>query len=720
MLAMAEAEIGHYYPSHTEGGKSSEFRVSGFESGVTQNAKPKTQNAKPIAYYWARVGTCSNPSCRAEVPLLKGFYLCNTNTKHVYLKPIIKGNLIEFEIKKGKTEEKGWMDKSSLKCPICGGVTNAEMIREQVASGQIGEKMIAVITSDENGKSYRLPFEKELEILKNLPEVEMPSESLPNATRLTGGFIVAWGYTKWGQMFSQRQLIVLQSLVKNLNLLKKDLNTEGEYGQSILSFLGILLDRGAAISNTFGRWDISRENVQSPFSKQAIPMIFDYPEANLLGQTTGSLINQLDWIIRYIDGESPNPFKVICNHSASGEKEQFDSKYLTAVITDPPYYDSIAYADLSDFFYVWLKRTLGDVYPLNFATPQTPKTDECTALKHHHNGNKNAANQHFEKKLKDIFDAIEHQTSDIVSIMFAHQSTEAWTTLCNSIIGARMNITGSWAIDTEMANRSLGLAGAVLESSVTVACRPSVQDGYGDFRDIKREIESTVESEVEKLYGLGLRGADLLTACFGQAVSVFGKYKSVEKADGSEVTVKELLDIARDSAFNALLRGFKGDDFTKFYIGWLQLYGFAESGFDDAAQFSRVGLSVNVSDLFKHNLFVKNGNKQTLSTYIDRLNADKGCGERRNDDIIDQVHRAMFLWKSDRNSLLRHLNQVGADTPESAFWRVITSLCERDMLPNPCDDRKQAEELLTNRDNLIKDSKNVGNAPLANQTRLEL
>src|SRR5690606_7990557 len=135
---------------------------------------------------------------------------------------------------------------------------------------------------------------------------------------------------------------------------------------------------------------------------------------------------------------------------------------------------------------------LGDVYPLNFATPQTPKTEECTALKHHHDNSKDNAKAHFELKLTQIFDAIEHQTSDIVSIMFAHQSTEAWTTLCNSILGARMNITGSWAIDTEMANRSLGLAGAALESSVTVSCKPSLQQGLGSYREVKRAIEQTV------------------------------------------------------------------------------------------------------------------------------------------------------------------------------------------------------------------------------------
>lgn len=187
-------------------------------------------------------------------------------------------------------------------------------------------------------------------------------------------------------------------------------------------------------------------------------MTFDFPEVNPFTDVTGSSMNMLDWVLRYITSECSYPLISICQNASSGERNQFPEKYITSVVTDPPYYDAVPYADLSDFFYVWQKRTLGHSYPLNFTTPLTPKTDECTALKHHHGGSIKKAKEHFEKKLLEIFDALEHQTSGIVSIMFAHQSTEAWSTLCNSILGARMNITGSWAIDTEMTNRAVGLA----------------------------------------------------------------------------------------------------------------------------------------------------------------------------------------------------------------------------------------------------------------------
>lgn len=690
LLRLAEIKIGYLYPTDKNGNK-------------------------PIAYYWARVGVCSNPSCRAEVPLLRQFYLSNKEGKKIFLQPSIEKNKIEFTILTGLSTESNWVSKGNLKCPCCGSVTDGKSLRHEVEIGNRSVRLLAVIEDSKEGKVYRLPRKDELEL--EIPETDIPNELLPIA--LTGGSIMSWGYKTWGEMFTKRQLNIFNTLSTCLNDVKRELSADtSEYGKSVICFLGLMINRTAMMSTSFGLWKEGLEAVVSPFSKQAIPMVFDFPEPNIFSNSTGSALNQLEWITRYIESESNQPFSTVLQNASSGERAQFSNKYLTAVVTDPPYYDAIAYADLSDFFYVWFKKNLGDLYPLNFATPQTPKSEECTALKHHHNGKVSEAKQHFEDKLFQIFDAIEHQTSDMVSIMFAHQSTEAWTTLCNSILGARMNITGSWAIDSERQVRTLALSSSALESSVTVACKPAQRQGFGDFKDVKKAIEKTVSKEVEELYRLGFRGADLLTACFGQAVSEFGKYEKVEKADGSEVTVAELLEMARESAFNALLKGFDGDDFTKFYIGWLQLYSFTESEFDDAAKFSRVGLSINVAELFTEHILIKNGNKQTLGTFEERINANKNIGDRANNFLIDLVHRAMALYKgNNRTALLQYIGRVAAQ-PESNFWRVVTSLCE--VLPAGSEDHKQALGLLTNKDSLIRESKTVKAATNTQMNLFEL
>jgi adenine-specific DNA methylase len=680
LLFFTDAEVGDYYP-----------KVS--------------KSDKPIAYYWARIAKCSNPSCKAEVPILRQFYLCNKKEKPVYLNPIIKDSKIEFTVKHGICTIEGWSNRGNLKCPCCGSITDVKKIKEQSVSGGLPERLLAVIEVDKNGKNYRLPTQEEIDVINRIPSTKRPIEKMQRNS--AGGDTFSWGISEWGQMFTKRQLYTMISLVKNIEKVQELLSDfEPEYRKAILTYLAILIDRGSTRLTSFGVWNPQYEKIQPIFSRQAIPMVFDFPES-VFTPVDGPIASQLDWILKVIDSESTTPFISHVYNASSGEKKQFQEKYLTAVITDPPYYDAIAYADLSDFFYVWLKRSLGSIYPEIFTTPQTPKSEECTALKHHHDDDKEKAKAHFENKLLQIFEAIEHQTSDIVSIMFAHQSTEAWTTLCNSILGAKMNITGSWALDTEMTG-ALKTDKAFLSSSVTVCAKPVSRSGIGNYKEVKKAIEFTVSKEVEELYRLGFRGADLLTACFGQAVSEFGKYEKVEKADGSEVTVAELLEMARESAFNALLKGFDGDDFTKFYIGWLQLYSFAESEFDDAAKFSRVGLSINVAELFTEHILIKNGNKQTLGTFEERIKANKNIGDRANNFLIDLVHRAMALYKgNNRTALLQYIGKVAAQ-PESNFWRVVTSLCE--VLPAGSEDHKQALGLLTNKDSLIRESKTVQTA----------
>ncbi|HRA60467.1 MAG TPA: DUF1156 domain-containing protein [Bacteroidia bacterium] len=663
-------------------------------------------NKKVIAYYWVHVATCQNPSCRTQIPLMREFYLCDKKEKKIFFSPKINGKEISFSIEKGAHNIEDWIQRKNLKCPVCRNITDITELKRQFINKETDTKLIGVIEEGKNEKIYRVPTENELLVLKRIPnDVPFPNEKLPSGNN-RDLHCMGWGIKTWGDIFSKRQMFFLNALIEEYLLIIQ--NPKSEYEVALKTYLSIFINRIAVSNTNLGGWHKGRETLERIMGRQALPMVFDYPESVPFSESTGSAKNQLDWIIRYIESEGQNEFATYCNNASSGDKYQFSEKSLTAVVTDPPYYDAIAYADLSDFFYVWLKRTLNQIYPLNFATPYTPKSEECTALKHHHNNSIESAKSHFENKLLQIFDAIQHQTSDLVSIMFAHQSTEAWTTLCNSILGANMNITGSWALDTEYNFTGLKQGKSFLASSVTVSAKPINRLGVGNYQTVKKAIEKTVFKEVGDLYSLGFRGVDLLTACFGQAVSEFGKYEKVEKADGSEVTVAELLETARESAFNALLKGFDGDDFTKFYIGWLQLYGFAESEFDDAAKFSRVGLSINVAELFTEHILIKNGNKQTLGDFEQRLKENKNIGDRANNFLIDLVHRAMALYKgTNRTALLQYIAKVAAQ-PESNFWRVITSLCE--VLPQGSEDHKQAIGLLTNKDSLIRESKTVQTA----------
>jgi putative DNA methylase len=678
MLAGAEKEIGHFYP--------------------------EVNGKKPIAYYWARVAICSNPSCKAEVPLLRSLYVCDKPNKKVYLNPIIEGNQISFEVKEGETDKTGWMVRANLNCPCCGNTTTVKQLKEMFKTKTTKEKILAVIEDGENGKSYRQPTPDEITVLENLPEVEKPTERLPknDSQNLK---IPLWGFSLFGEMFSHRQLLSLQVFIGQFLRLKFEFkeksNLSLEYQNAILVYLSFIVNKLSDYNSSFCTWHPGREVIGHVFTKQAIPMVFDYPEVYPFSKSSGGVYNMIGWLTRYIQSEKNNIWS-FCNNSSSGEKNQFEKKYLNAVITDPPYYDAIAYADLSDFFYVWLKRTLGDVFPFNFATPQTPKAEECTALKHYHEGNLDKAKQHFEKKLKQIFTTIEQQTSGVVSIMFAHQSTEAWTTLVNSILGSNMNITGSWPFDSELGNRMIAIAKLALASSVTVSCRPNIQEGYAGFKQVKTKIEKRIKREVGELYANGFRGADLLTACFGKAVSEFGEYKTVEKADGTPVIVNELLELARDAAFNAIISDIDTDEVTKFYIGWLNLFGFTQTEHDDVMRITQVGLSVEVAELHRNHVFETSGNKESLSGYKARCKANQKLGTQAGSYTIDKIHKAMSLYElGNRPNLVEFLGEV-APSVDAAFWRVCTAVAE--VLPPGCDDHKQLAGLLANKESLIRDA----------------
>lgn len=310
LLAMTEAEVGHLYPADEKGNK-------------------------PIAYYWTRTATCSNPSCKAEVPLLKQFYLANTKSKKVYLNPIIHGTDIQFEIKEGSYDEKalpGWNNRGNMTCPCCGNITPVDQVKQQFINKSTSEKLLVRIFESKTGKEYKLANNIVYDFTEN-NKVEYPSEIMP--IHYSQAFpSCTWGFSKWGDIYSSRQLYMLSTFIKNLSKLKSEINTS-EYHQALLTFLAIWFDRIAVANTSLGRWHISGEKLEHPFSRQAIAMVFDYPESNPFCNSSGSALNQLEWIIRYIESESNSPFAALLANASSGEKGQFAAKTLTAVVTDP-------------------------------------------------------------------------------------------------------------------------------------------------------------------------------------------------------------------------------------------------------------------------------------------------------------------------------------------------------------------------------------------------
>lgn len=708
ILARARERIGHLYPAGKDG--------------------------KPVVgYLWARTVPCSNPTCRAEIPLLRSLLICNKDGKRVALtmqkakvkseKAIVFGIAKNRDIKEtaGTMIEKG---RGSVRCPICQQTIPVDDLRRAGMEGKMGERMVAVIVDTPQGKDYRPVEPSDLaafEQAKKLAEtVERPAEKIyENIVGIPSTSIISpalyYGMPRWGDLFNPRQLLAMQTFVACLRDALAELATRernAEYRQAVATYLGLWIGRIADRMTTFVQWQTNADKFGHMFNKQAIPMIWDYAEVDPFNQVTGGALGQLDWILRVIEHESPAsnttlfPARVLRGDGASLSLAE---NSVDVVVTDPPYFDAIAYADLSDFFYVWLKRGLGEILPEAFTTPLTPKREEATALKHRHGGDVEQAKQHCTSKLAACFAEAKRvcKPDGVITVMFAHQSNEAWSALIHALFEAGLSVTASYPIDTERGNRMVALNASALASSITVVCRPRQVGAAAAFKEVRRQIDEVVAQSVHRFFEYGLRGADLIVACYGPAVGVFGRYERVERADGTPVQVPELLELVKESALKAIAGEFTGDALSRLYFVWANLYGIGEQAWDDARLVVQIGGDAEsaIQVARHHGLFVVDGATVRLALLADRAER-KHLGEEADAPLIDQLHRAMRLWQQEqRGELVTFLWQRGL-LDEARFWKLAQALFN--VLPHTTEDWKILRELLGERETFKKEVKQQG------------
>jgi putative DNA methylase len=704
ILERVRQRIGHLYPSGKDG-------------------------LPVVGYLWARTVPCSNPSCQAEIPLLRTLMVCDKAEKRIALTLKVEGKKTFFGIAKNaaiQRKEGTTIGGGDCRCPICEQVTPVEDVRRAGLNGKLGECMTAVIVDLPNGKDYRSPeqtdliaFQEAQNLARTLehpseyivPEINAPSAS-PNAGSHRSISVDIYGYKTFGTLYNDRQLVSMQTLTACLVEAELELKKyyDGDYTDAVIGYLGLWVSRNSMRFTNMGRFDSGGETFQSPFASQSIAMVWDYAEPSPFNETTGGCLSQLDWMLRVIHHETPNfetvhlaPAKVSIG---DGSHLKLENSIIDVVVTDPPYFDSIAYADLSDFFYIWLKRGLSNTFPIAFNTPQTPKSQEAVAHKHRHEGNRDKGKEHFQAKLAEVFLEAKRicKTNGVVAVMFAHQSTEAWTALINALLNAGLTVTATYPIDTELKNRAVALGVAALESSITVVCRPREISSATSFRDVRREVEQSVAESVHRFWDYGFRGADLIVACYGPAVGVFGRYSRVERADGTPVTVPELLDLARQSALKAIAGEFTGDPLSRLYFVWANLYGISEQSWDDARLVIQIGgESENAMEVARErSLFVVDGATCRLALLKDRIN-HKHLGDESAAPLIDQLHHAMQLWKEEKRGDLVTYLRANALLDHVPYWKLAQALFE--VMPRDEEDWKLIASLLGERETLRLEAK---------------
>jgi putative DNA methylase len=545
-----------------------------------------TVDGKPtVAYLWARTVTCKN--CRATVPLLKTKWLVRKDAKRVLLTvtPREDGTGVDLDIdhrvppatgsaaqrkQRDKQLGQGTMSGSGVTCPVCSTIMTMEDLRLEGRAGRLGTVMTAVVVDGAKGKEYRRPTPLEIEraeaaiaeldrVFASVP-FGLPEEPTPTRSQFSG--VANYGFDRWSKLFTPRQLLALGTITQAIREVRSEAAACGyppEWTETISAYLAAALDRVADRGSSVCHWDVSYEKISNTFSAFRLPITWDFSETNPIGDTSGSLAGQLEWVARFVDhallATAGVPAPAV--HRVSAIAAAYEG--MDVVLTDPPYYDAIPYADLMDFFYVWLRRSLHGLSPeldTAFDAPLSPKWDqdaqdgELIDDASRFGGDREASKRAYEE---GMFRAFQQSYRALgpegrLVIVFAHKQPDAWETLVSAIIRAGFVVDASWPIQTEMSNRTRALSSAALSSSVWLVCRkrsPAARPGWDGT--VLEAMQAQLATRLRDYWDAGLRGPDFVWAATGPALEAYSRHPAVRKANspGSLMEVAEFLQQVR-------------------------------------------------------------------------------------------------------------------------------------------------------------------------------
>ncbi len=691
VLEEAKKEIGKFYP-------------------------PDPDGSVPVGYIWARTVKCQNPACGAEIPLIRQTWLAKKDNKKVAYKVIPKGSKIEFAIVGANHDspidfdpDTGTVSRAKVICPCCGSGLSDKEVRKQFNVGadgnqpKAGQRMIAVVLHlpEKQGKTYRLATEKDLEIFKEaekylekkrkklfdewgfdpVPDEQTPIGGGPGAERAFS--VYNWGMTKWGDLFNSRQKLALITFVEKVREVAKSqwAIANREYAKALVSYLALGIDMMSAFWNMLARWENTSTLIKHAFGRQALPMLWDYCEANPYSRSSASWDMGFDYYLNVIDHCSRSNFLDATVMQSSATSLPYPPNYFDAVITDPPYYDNVPYSYLSDFFYVWLKRSIGEVHPELLATPLTPKTEEIVAYSHGEGGfegGKKFFEEMIAKSFREIYRVL--KPDGIACIVFAHKSTEAWETIINALLNSGLYLTASWPVHTEMQARLRANESAALASSIYMACRKRTEKKTAYLNEIKPLIEQRIKEKLDQFWNEGIGGSDFFISAIGPAMEVFGKYESVEKLSGEKVSAKELLEYVRkivsEYALSKILKSpqLGGiDEETRFYLLWRWTYNSAKVHFDDARKLAQA-VGIEITEQWGNGFIKKD--KEFISVSDAKERGVKFLEKGKFENMIDVLHACLLYWEQNKKKAISAILEETANLNNNAFWQVAQAISE--------------------------------------------
>lgn len=663
----------------------------------------------PVAYLWTRVVQCKNPRCSATVPLVKQTWLCKKKGRYIALKVVAPKDkkCVRFEVVESTSEDGLGFDPEAFSkggnatCAFCGTVADSEYVKAKGCGGQMSQQMMAVVCArmDKRGKVYFSadelldPHLNEQAVNKRIAALcARTGVGVPDEPIITDAKNSCWthlyGLTAFGQLFSPRQMLCLLSMADAIREAEAEVRRVGydqELSKALMTFLGAWLDTFADYSSSLCRWKSTTQQLISTFGRQALPMVWDFAEPNPFGEASGDLIGILRKILAVISRIEGNPGVVTRGPATT---LPWPDAHFDAVITDPPYYDNVPYADISDFFYVWLKRTIGHFYPQHFAAQGTPKKSEVVADATRHGGDRDKAKRAYEQMMAQAF-AEAHRVlkpDGPMAVVYAHKTTVGWATLVDALRKAGFTITEAWPLDTEMKSRLRGMESAALASSIFLVARKRHGAATGNFEDgVRPELEQIVRERVNTLWEMGISGADLVIACVGAGLRAFTKYARVEYGNGEEVPAERFLREVETAVLETILTllskevggnggkyGLAGlDPPTRFYVLWRYTYKTADLDAGEAIIFAN-GTHVELDGLHSLSygsrpLVEKKKDKYRLLDYADR-GEDAKLGLPSEDGqsapLVDALHRLLWLMERHPSGIPEFLREAGPNTEQ--------------------------------------------------------
>ena len=592
---------------------------------------PDGTEATVIAWLWARTVPCQNPACGIAMPLMTTFDASRKPNNPHWMRPVVdrEAGRVEFVVQDNPegVPESGTVNRNGATCVSCNTTAPLAYVREQARAGKMSERMTAIVAEGNRRRLFLSPTEEHVRAAENAePNMRsIPSQKMPTTAYLVSGR--GYGITEWRELFTKRQLTVLSvlsGLMPKVQAKIREGQIDKEYVNTLSTYFALAVGREADMCSSFDRWHNSGDKVTGVFGRQAIPMIWDFAESNPFSNSTGNWMAHIEWIAKVVERLPADVNSSVVYQADASTTIHAQSGPV--IVTDPPYYDNISFAELSDFFYVWLRPLLRDIYPDLFSGILVPIQEEMIVAPRFDDKDGESARKRFERLMGDTLRLIRERCSPEFpsSIFYAYKQREeerdgvtstGWDTMLSALVNAGFQVVGTWPMRTEMAARSNALVANTLASSVVLVCRPRAE---GARKVTRRQFLDALEAELpgalDRMTREGhIAPVDLSQAAIGPGMEVYSRYARVETIAGERVPVRDALrEINRVIVEYHQREQGELDVESQFCVEWLREHGYVEGEFGRAETLSQAK-NVSIDALRDaHGLLEASGGKLRL------------------------------------------------------------------------------------------------------------